>query len=84
MMIEFILQELRRQGVVVPDAVGTAALVAVHQTYGGERVYVPKLPKLQGAARVQQASRDQQRRQVEIALTTGLSVRQVRRLQRGR
>jgi Mor family transcriptional regulator len=84
-VIEYILSELRRQpGVVIPDAAGTAAMVAAHQLYGGERLYIPKLPKLQNAARVQQQARHEGRKQVEIALASGLSVRQVRRLQRGR
>ena len=41
-MIQFILQELRRQGVVIPEEAGTAAMVAAHATYGGERIYVPR------------------------------------------
>lgn len=83
-MIHFILQQLRRQpGVVIPDEAGTAALAAAHATYGGERLYVPKLPKLQGAVRVS-AEGCGTLTQAQIAQVTGKSIRTVRRIQRGR
>ncbi len=83
-MIDYILQQLRAHGVDIPDQVRQDIKVAVCEGFGGERVYVPKLPKLQGAARVAKASRVENTKQVHVALATGLSVRQVRRLTRGR
>jgi hypothetical protein len=85
MMIEYILHELRRQpGVVIPDAAGTAAMVAAHQLYGGERLYIPKLPKLGNAVKVQHATLTEGGDPAAVATATGLSVRHVRRLMRGR
>lgn len=83
-VIDFILGELRRQGVVVADAVGTAAMAAVHEAYGGERVYVAKLPKLQTSVRIAQAQGEGARTNVEIVKATGISLRQVERLRRRR
>lgn len=83
-MVEFILHELRRQGVVIPDQVGTAAMVALHHTYGGERLYVPKLPKLQTAVRIAAAAGDGARTNAEISQATGLSLRHVKAVRRRR
>lgn len=81
-MIDFILHELRRQGVTIPDAIGTATMVAAHQAYGGERLYVPKLPKLQTSARIAKAAREGARENAEIVKVTGISRAQVYRLRR--
>ena len=64
------------------DLAGSAARVATLQTYGGERVYLPKLPKLQSAARVAKAAREGARTCAEIAGATGLSIRTVKMLRR--
>lgn len=80
-MIDFLLAELRRQpGVVIPAEAGTAALVAAHQAYGGERLYVPKLPKLQTAVRIQQAVAAGAATNEEVVQRAGVSLRQVERL----
>jgi hypothetical protein len=81
-MIDFILHNLRRHGVVVPEAVGSATLVECHRTYGGERVYVPKLPKLQTSALIGQAERNGARTNEEIVQATGLSLRHVKMVRR--
>jgi hypothetical protein len=83
MLIDFILRELRRQpGVVIPDAAGTAAMVAAHETYGGERHYVPKLPKFQKAARIAQVESEGVTQPEEIVRRTGISRAQVFRVRR--
>jgi hypothetical protein len=80
-MIGFILEELRRQpGVVIPDAAGTAAMVRTCETYGGERLYVPKLPKLQTAVRVAGVARHGTGTQQDLADAAGVSVETVRRM----
>ena len=81
-MIDFILHELRRQGAVVTDEMGTAAMVAAHETYGGERLYVPKLPKLQTAVRIQRAVQSGVRSHVDIAAAIGVNESTVRRVRR--
>jgi len=83
-MIDFILQQLRALGVEIPDEVRAEVRTSTCETFGGERVYVPKLPKMQTAARVAKAARAENVKQVHVALATGLSVRQVRRITRGR
>jgi hypothetical protein len=83
MLIEFILRDLRAQGVVVPEAVGSATMVHTHEHYGGERVYVPKLPKLQSSARIAKAAREGSHQTAEIVKATGLSRASVKRLRIG-
>lgn len=82
MLIEFILRDLREQGVVVPEAVGSATMVHTHEQYGGERLYVPKLPKLQTAARIAKAAREGARTNAQIVTATGLSLRHVKAIRR--
>ncbi len=53
------------------------------QQYGGERVYVPKLPKLVHQVRLTQISTSTAATAHDAA-RLGLSVRHVRRIQRGR
>lgn len=81
-MIDFVLAELKRQGVVITDQVGSATKVAACQTYGGERVYVPKLPKLQSAARIARATQAGAHTNAQIVEATGLSIRHVKSLRR--
>lgn len=80
-MIHDMIRALRDAGVDVPDGVATNVKVKLQSLYGGERVYVPSLPK---ARRAVQLAKLEKRTQVEMALATGLSVRQVRRIQRGK
>lgn len=80
-MIHDMIRALRDAGVDVPDGVATNVKVKLQSLYGGERVYVPSLPK---ARRAVQLAKLEKRTQVEMALATGLSVRQVRRIKNGR
>lgn len=80
-MIHDMIRALRDAGVEVPDGVATNVKVKLQSLYGGERVYVPSLPK---ASRAVQLAKLEKRTQVEMALATGLSVRQVRRIRNGK
>lgn len=84
-MIDFILQQLRAHGVEIPEQARLDVKASVCETYGGERVYVPKLPKMQASMLVTRAVRAAENvKQAQVAIATGLSVRTVRRVQRGR
>lgn len=80
-MIHDMIRAMREAGVEVPDGVATNVKVKLQSLYGGERVYVPSLPK---ASRAVQLAKLEKRTQVEMALATGLSVRQVRRIRNGK
>jgi hypothetical protein len=82
-MIRDMLESLEKalaQGM-TRDEARQAAEVAVRQKYAGERVYVAALPK---QARAVQLARLEKRTQVQMALSTGLSVRQIRRIRNGK
>ena len=57
------------------------AETVARQVFGGERVYIPGYPKKMRAVQI---ARITTRSQVQISQATGLSVRQVRRIQRGK
>ena len=80
-MIHDMIRALRDAGVDVPDTAAADVKFKLQSLYGGERVYVPSLPK---ARRAVQLARLEKRTQVEMALATGLSVRQIRRIRNGR
>ena len=80
-MIHDMIRALRDAGIDVPDAAATDVKLKLQSLYGGERVYVPSLPK---ARRAVQLAKLEKRTQVEMALATGLSVRQVRRIRNGK
>ncbi len=80
-MIHDMIRALRDAGIEVPDTAATDVKLKLQSLYGGERVYVPSLPK---ARRAVQIARLEKRTQVEMALATGLSVRQVRRIRNGK
>ena len=57
---------------------------ALCRTYGGERMYVPKLPKLVHQVRIAAIGTGTGGPSAALADNMGLSVRQVRRIVRGR
>jgi hypothetical protein len=82
-MIDTMLRELETalaQGM-TRDEARLRAEVAVRREYAGERVYVAALP---AQARSVQLAELGKRRQIDLALATGLTVRRVRQIQRGR
>jgi Mor family transcriptional regulator len=56
-------------------------LESVAQSYGGERHYLPKMPKLVAQVRVEAIGTSMG--QTDVAKAVGMSVRQVRRIVRG-
>ena len=80
-MIDDLIQLMRDAGIAVPDGVAQTIEVRLRQTYGGERVYVASLPKQRRAVQLAKLAKHTQ---VEMALATGLTVRGVRKILRGR
>ena len=80
-MIDDMIRALRAAGIEVPDSAARTVEIHLRNQYGGERIYIASLPKQRRAV---QLARLAQRTQVEMALATGLTVRQVRRIQRGK
>jgi hypothetical protein len=84
-MIHEIVAMLRRSGVDLPDQVVREVSAEFHHLHGGERTYIPKLPKLAGQMRLQAlGTATATMTQVQISQATGLQVRQIRRLTNGR
>lgn len=82
-IIHFMAKELKRalsQGMTW-EAAERSAVAATHCTFPGERLYVAALPKQQHAVQLAKLNLRTTR---EMAEATGLSVRQVRRILRGR
>ena len=67
----------------LPDGSAHRLEAALCRDYGGERMYVPKLPKLVHQVRVAELGTSTSAT-MELAGRMGLSVRQVRRVMRGR
>ncbi len=80
-LIAEMFRALGAAGVEVTDTTRKDVELRLRQEFGGERVYVPSLPK-QG--RAVQLARLERHTQVEMATRTGLTVRQVRRHLRGK
>lgn len=80
-MIHDLIRALRESGIDVPTDTARQVEVKIRMQYGGERVYVASLPK---QARAVQLAKLEKRTQVQMALVTGLSVRQVRRIRNGK
>jgi hypothetical protein len=80
-MIEEILRLLREQGIAVPATARQTVEVQFRQLHAGERVYVAALPKQQRAVQLAKLTKHTQ---TQMALATGITVRQVRRIQRGK
>lgn len=80
-MILDLIRALRESGIDVPIDTARQVEVKIRMQYGGERVYVAGLPK---QSRAVQLAKLEKRTQIEMALATGLSVRQVRRIRNGK
>ena len=80
-MINDLISAFREEGIEIPKEAATAAEVKIRQVYGGERVYVASLPKQKRAVQLAKLAK---RTQVEMALATGLTVRGVRKILRGK
>lgn len=80
-MIHDLIRALRDSGIDVPLDTARQVEVKIRMQYGGERVYVASLPK---QSRAVQLAKLEKRTQVQMALATGLSVRQIRRIRNGR
>lgn len=79
-LVRMVEQEL---GQALPAESASRLEAALCRQYGGERVYVPKLPKLVNQVRLSQLGTGTS---ATAAMASGMnmSVRQVRRLMRGR
>lgn len=83
-MIRDLMKILEREiGHPLPDATHHKVEAELCQQYGGERLYVPKLPKLVHQVRLTHISTSTAATH-EDAVRLGLSVRQVRRIRRGK
>jgi len=80
-MINDLIAAIREAGISVPEGVAQTVEAKIRKTYGGERVYIASLPKQQRAV---QLAKLEKCTQVQMALATGLTVRQVRRIRRGK
>ena len=82
MIRELVQMVEKERGTTLPRDSAHRIEAALCQQYGGERYYVPKLPKL--VAQVRIAAVGTGAPSTVLASETGLSVRQVRRIVRGR
>ena len=83
-MIRYLMKILEAElGQPLPADLKHRAEAQLCQQYGGERFYVPKLPKLVHQVRLTQISTSTAAT-AQDAARLGLSVRHVRRIQRGR
>jgi hypothetical protein len=80
-MINDLIRAMREAGVNVPNDVALTVETRMRQTYGGERLYIARLPKQNRAVQLAKLERHTQ---VEMALATGLTVRGVRKILRGK
>lgn len=78
-LVRMVEQEL---GAALPPDSAHRLEAALCRAYGGERVYVPKLPKL--VAQVRVAALGTGSSSAEIGRAIGISARHVRRIVRGR
>ena len=80
-MIDDLIKAFRDAGLDVPQNVAKDVEVKIRQQYGGERVYVASLPKQR---RQVQLAKLEKMTQINMAKATGLTVRGVRKILRGR
>lgn len=84
-MIHEIVAILRRHGADLPDPLVRKVSAEFHHLHGGERPYIPKLPKLAGQMRISAlGTATTTMTQREISTATGIPVRTIRRLKTGR
>lgn len=80
-MINDLISEIRAAGINVPDNIALTVETKIRHVYGGERIYIASLPKQNRAVQLAKLAKHTQ---IEMAHATGLTVRQVRRIQRGK
>lgn len=78
-MIHDMIRALRDAGVDVPDTAATDVKLKLQSLYGGERVYVPSLPK---ARRAVQLAKLEKRTTGQIAAACGISRQHAWRLKK--
>lgn len=84
-MIHEIVAMLRRHGADLPDPLVRQVSAEFHHLHGGERAYIPKLPKLTGQMRISAlGTATTTMTQRDISAATGIPVRTIRRLKTGR
>ena len=84
-MIHEIIAMLRRHGADLPDHLVRQVSAEFHHLHGGERPYIPKLPKLSGQMRINAlGTATTTMTQRDISMATGIPVRTIRRLKTGR
>lgn len=83
-MINDLMQFIRDEaGIELAPEVSRRVLARASQAYGGERVYVAKLPKLDRQERIQ-AAKAAKREVREVAKVAGISERHARRILHGK
>jgi len=80
-MIDDLIRAFRDAGLDVPQNIAKDAEVQIRRQYGGERVYVASLPKQR---RQVQLAKLEKMSQIGMAKATGLNVRHVRLLLKGK
>jgi hypothetical protein len=80
-MIDEILRMLRAQGVDIPVTAKQTVEVQFRQLHAGERIYICGYPKQQRAVQLAKLTKHTQ---IQMANATGLTVRGVRRILRGK
>lgn len=84
-MIYEIVSMLRKHGADLPDPLVRQVSAEFHHLHGGERAYIPKLPKLTGQMRISAlGTATTTMTQRDISAATGIPVRTIRRLKTGR
>ena len=84
-MIHEIVAMLRRHGVELPDPVVREVSFEFHHLHGGERQYIPKLPKLAGQMRLHALGTATDTMTLrEMSRAIGIPVRTISRLKNGR
>jgi hypothetical protein len=84
MSLEIIRMVATAMGTSLDKTTETRIYADVCQAFGGERLYWPKLPKLQHQVRLSSVGTANPTASGAMALEIGRSVRQVRRIVRGR
>lgn len=80
-MIREMMQAMRQAGVDVPDQVAQFVEVKIRQQFAGERIYIAGHPKRSRAVQLAQLNLTRTR---DLSEATGLSMRRVQQLMRGK
>lgn len=80
-MITDLIKLMKEAGIAVPQDVAQTVEVKLREVYGGQRIYVTSLPKQKRAVQLAKLNK---LTQIEMARATGLTVRGVRKILRGK